>query len=801
MGLFSAGRERSADRYLPIIGHVSNDVLLLQDGSVMAMLELHGASFELEDHAARNARHFARNTLFRTIADDTVSIASHLVRHDTVPEHAPGRFRTDFAHALDAAYRGRVLAGRLRRNQWFLSLVVTPRAVLGRWASSKLAGLHRRTPAATAGALQSLSDFVAIVARTMDGYGLRRLGLREEGGVLFSEPAEALRLILTARSGKVPLVQGHLGAAIYCDRAITGLRGIEIRPLGTPYFGTMLGLREYPAPTTRLGMLNPVLSLDCPLVLSQSFGFQTRAQSQAALSLKHAQLETAEDAAVSQRDALLQAKDDIASNSYVNGTHHLSLALYGDTLDAAREHAAAARAALTNAGAVFAEEGIGAEAAYWSQLPGNWAWRTRPGGISSRNFSALSTFDNFPAGSPTGYWGAPLARFRTTGGTHFDFHLHVGSVGHTAIFGPTGSGKTTFLLFLLAMLEQAMAERPGTATACGSIVLFDKDAGGEIMVRAAGGSYLRLRRGESSGLAPLKALSSAPENAEFLVEWLGGLIRSDGGAPLRPEEQARLGRGVRRQLLMPPALRSLTGLREFLGHADANGAGARLERWCDGGALGWAFDNMEDEIRLDGPITAFDMGAVLEHGGADGAVSASMAAYILHRVRGVMDGRRFVMAADEFWMYLTNPLFAAALDNFLLTLRKVNGALLLATQQPEHALDRPIGASLVAQCMTKVLFPNHRAREESYGPAGLGCAPAVFHAVREDLLGRRCFVLLRDSGAVVCEFDLSAMPEQVALLSSTRNRVRLLDRIRAETGDDPARFVPEFQRRHLEAVD
>jgi type IV secretion system protein VirB4 len=795
MGLFSASRERSAERYLPMVGHVAEDVLLLKDGSVMAMLELHGTAFELEDHAVRNARHFARNTLFRTIADDTVSIVSHLVRHDTVPARAAGRFRTSFARDLDAAYRSRILAGRLRRNQWFLSLIVTPPRVLGRWASGKLAKLHRQTPVAAEKTLESLTELVAIVTRSLDGTQPRRLGLREEHDVLFSEPAEALRLVLTGRAGKVPLVQGYLGAAIYTDRVITGIRGIEIRPAGRPYFGVILGLREYPAPTTRLGMLNPVLALDCPLVLTQSFGFQTRAQSQAALSLKHAQLESAEDAALSQRDALLRAKDDIASNSYVNGVHHLSLALYGDTLEAAREHAAQARAVLTNASAVFTPEGIGAEAAFWSQLPGNWEWRARPGGISSRNFSALSPFDNYPSGTPSGYWGPPLIRFRTRGGTHFDYHLHVGSVGHTAIFGPTGSGKTTFLLFLLAMLEQAMTDHPG------SIVLFDKDAGGEIMVRAAGGSYLRLRKGEPSGLAPLKALADTPEDIEFLIGWLTGLVRSDGAAPPTPEEQARLARGVRHQLRMPSDLRSLLGLREFLGHADPNGAGARLERWCHGGALGWAFDNEDDAIRLDGPITGFDMGQVLGQGTGDDPVSASMAAYILHRVQGVMDGRRFVMAADEFWMYLTNPLFAAALDNFLLTLRKVNGALVLATQQPEHALDRPIGASLVAQCMTKILFPNHRAREDSYGPSGLGCAPAVFRAVREELLGSRSFVLLRDSGAVVCEFDLSALPEQVALLSSTRNRIRLLDRIRAETGDDPGRFVPEFQRRHHEAVD
>jgi type IV secretion system protein VirB4 len=45
----------------------------------------------------------------------------------------------------------------------------------------------------------------------------------------------------------------------------------------------------------------------------------------------------------------------------------------------------------------------------------------------------------------------------------------------------------------------------------------------------------------------------------------------------------------------------------------------------------------------------------------------------LHRVASVVDGRRFVMSCDEFRAYLLNPMFAAVVDKFLLTVRKNNG--------------------------------------------------------------------------------------------------------------------------------
>ena len=86
--------------------------------------------------------------------------------------------------------------------------------------------------------------------------------------------------------------------------------------------------------------------------------------------------------------------------------------------------------------------------------------------------------------------------------------------GHTFICGPTGSGKTVFIGFLVAMLHA-----PGATQ-----VIFDKDRGLEILVRALGGEYFPLRNGVATGFNPLQ-LPPTPSNVEFLKAWLRELGR------------------------------------------------------------------------------------------------------------------------------------------------------------------------------------------------------------------------------------------------------------------------------------
>ncbi|MHC2302889.1 type IV secretion/conjugal transfer VirB4 family ATPase [Rhizobium mongolense] len=530
----TSGRtERSGEIYLPYVGHLSDKVILLEDGSIMAMAHVKGLPFELEDVAIRNARCRAFNTLLRNIADDNVSICAHLVRHNDVPSPPARQFQSTFAGSLSEAYEQRVLLGSLFRNDHFLTLIVYPRTTVGK-IRGRFIKRYEGKENDLASQARNLEDLWQITAGALDAYGLRRLGIREKEGVIFSEIAEALRLIITCRLTPVPVVSGSLGASIYTDRVICGKRAVEIRTPGDSYVGSMFSFREYPA-KTRPGMLNPLLSTNFPLVLSQSFSCLTRAQAHAKLSLKSSQMTSSGDKAVSQINELAEAEDALASNEFVMGSHHLSLCVYADNLNSLADRAASARTRLADSGAVIVQEGIGMEAAYWAQLPGNTKWRTRPGAITSRNFAGLVSFENFPSGINSGHWGNAVARFRTNGGTPFDYVPHENDVGMTAIFGPVGKGKTTLMTFILAMLEQSMVERNG------AIVFFDKDRGGELLVRATGGTYLALRRGVPSGLAPLRGLDDTSSSRDFLREWIVALIESDGRGAISPEEKPPLG--------------------------------------------------------------------------------------------------------------------------------------------------------------------------------------------------------------------------------------------------------------------
>ncbi|MGH7084529.1 MAG: type IV secretion system protein VirB4, partial [Acetobacteraceae bacterium] len=392
------------------------------------------------------------NGVWRNVADDNVTIYVHLVRHRHVDDLPHAAFRNGFSAELDRLYRQHVLAGRMFENTYFLSVLVSPRNPLGgtlgaRQAKRALARMRRGDGRASRELLAELEDIWGTLARSLEGYELGRCGLRARGPAQFSEIAEALRLILTGEFLPVPLVSGLLGNVIYTDRVIFGRRAYEIRSPGASRYGAIFGFREYP-PATWPGMLASILALPCPLVVTQSFGFLARPDSLAMLNLRERQMVAAGDKAVSQIAGLADAQDQVASSESVMGTHHFSLAVYAASLADLDRHAGAARAELANAGAAIAQESLAMEAAYFAQLPGNFGWRPRPGGISSRNFSHLAGFDAFPRGQRTGRWGPAMMRFRTTAATPYDFVPHVGDVGMTAIFGRIGGGKTTFLLFL-----------------------------------------------------------------------------------------------------------------------------------------------------------------------------------------------------------------------------------------------------------------------------------------------------------------------------------------------------------------
>lgn len=769
------GREREGDELVPYVGHISPEALLMTDSRIMGMFHLAGVPFETADEGDLNALHQQFNVLLRNIASDRLVLYLHLVRgHDGY--YPGGTFRSAFARDVDAEYRRKMLGRDRFRNDLYLSVIRRPIRHAGEGLTRLVRKIRPATSEAVDDALQGLEDVMATLKAGLAAYGPHRLGLRAENGVTFTEMGEALRRIMFGEWLAVPLVAGSLGAALYSERAIFGREAIEIRGPGHQSYGALFGIKEYPGHTYP-GQFDAILGAPYRCVLTQSFAFLGKAAAHAILTRKQNQMVSAQDKAASQMEELTEAADQLQSNLFVMGEHHLALMVLTDRLKDLPDLAAQARRDLAESGAVIVREDLALEAGYWSQLPGNLRWRVRPAAITSRNFAALAAMHDYPRGPREGHWGEPVALLQGVGATPYEFHFHVRDVGDAVIFGPKGSGKTVFLGFALTMAEK-------TGARC---VLFDKDRGAEIVSRALGGTYLTLRNGQPSGLSPLRGLAPTPANIEFLRSWVTMLVA--GEARLSPPDEKAVELAVSAIMSLAPEHRSLRELRAMLGQSDPNGIGPRLEKWTAGRALGWVFDNDADQVQLDAPFVGFDMTEVLDNREVCGPAMA----YLFHRVESLVSGQRLIIAIDEFWKALSFQVFEDFAENKIKVIRKQNGIMLFATQSVRDALKSPIGHSIIQECATQILFPNSKGQPEDY-ISGINCTPAEFELVTQELPGTRAFLLKQGSHSLVAQLDLSGMDDALAVISGRTRTVELMDRLREQHGDHPDKWLPEFRR-------
>ena len=762
---------------LPYARHVTEQVIALDTQALMLTVQLDGASFETADVRDLNDLHAKLNGAWRNLSDDRLAVWHHLVRreHRGYPE---GRFRSAFAADLDARYHARLEATQMYVNELFVTLVLHP----GRDAADRIgAWLSKpRGPVADqSDAVRRLEDAGRDLAQYLGRYGVRPLGLYEHNGLWFSEPMEVLHLVLTGQRERVPLIHGHLGNAIYTARVIFGREALEIRDAAEARYAGMFGIKEYPA-TTRPGLWNGLLSARFPLVASQSFAFLSKPAARAVMERKQNQMLSARDRAASQVEGLSEALDELMSGRFAMGDHQANLLVYGDDPRQLADNLSAARALLADSGLVAAREDLALEAAFWAQFPGNFSRRVRPAAITSRNFAGFAPFHTYPAGKAQGnHWGLATALLRTSAGSPFHFNFHVGDTGHTFICGPTGSGKTVVQNFMLSQLEKFEPQ----------MVFVDKDRGAEIFVRASGGTYLVLNIGEPTGFAPLKALDFNAANRRFLADLVRKLVTPSDRALTAQEERA-IEDAITSLAPLPPAQRSFSALRALLGQRDAGGAGARLERWCKGGPLGWVLDNDEDALGFDARFIGFDVTHFLDHA----EIRTPIMMYLLHRLAGLMDGRRLVLDIDEFWKVLDDEAFQDLAKNGLKTFRKQNAFVVFGTQSVADAMQSKIAHTILEQCVTKIYLPNPYAQAQHY-VEGFGLSQREFALVREELMPeRRQFLIRQGLDSVVAELRLDGLDDELAVLSGRTETVNLLDRIRAEHGDDPADWIEPFHQ-------
>jgi type IV secretion system protein VirB4 len=384
------------------------------------------------------------------------------------------------------------------------------------------------------------------------------------------------------------------------------------------------------------------------------------------------------------------------------------------------------------------------------------------------------------AGRPSGnHWGDAICTLSTLFGEPYPFNLHIGDVGHTVLFGPTSSGKTTLQLFIASALMRRGARQ----------VFFNYGVGHELLCYLTGGRSIDLVLGAPSGLNPFQ-MEPTPKNVLLATEIVRRLAAKNG-PPLSPHDLHELEHAVKAVFALPKEVRRLARMLDYIDPSDLEGLHKRLARWVNDGPMAWLWDNPADTIDFDRPITGINIKDFIDND----EIRSEVMLYLFHRVEMALGHGRLVVHLGEFWKALDDPYFSNWIEGFLNLARKYDGLLFGETQFPDKAANSAISTVIIGQTATKIYLWNPTADEKSYVQQ-FGLSRIELAWVRT--LGRnRMLVKQKDGTSIVLTLDLGGphLDFVRAVLSVTPESVRMADALRKEYGVDPARWLPEWKRR------
>ncbi len=782
--------------YVPFGTHVAADVIKLKrTGDFIATWRLAGISFETQDQADIASAKEGLVNLLRSLGGGKFAIWSHKVRRQ-VSERLDGDYANAFAAHLNTAYYATFDRHRQMRTELFLTLVYRPNVgqvvnVLG-----KVFGLGARTlddiKAADREAMDELNDAAKMVERALEPYRPVRLSTFTKGQVVCSEMLSLFGYLVNGVWEDVPLRRSSIDQYLPSSRLHFGDNNGRLQivhPAATRFVG-LLDIQDYPK-WTESGIANTILYSDYEFIETQSFSLLNRHDAQGALERQRGQMHAAEDSSETEISEITEALDDLTAGQIEVGEYHYSLAILTNSQDSLARAMSDARAVLQDqAGFKMSIIDIVPEAAWFAQLPGNWDLRPREAKLTSRNFAGLSPFHNFEFGKRDGNpWGEAVTLFQTPSGQPFYFNFHVSPphrnsegealAGNTFICGTTGSGKTVLQTSLLAF----SLKYPSLRAVC-----FDKDRGMEIGIRALGGNYRALERGQATGFNPFK-LPANEDNIQFcerLVKLLVGEVTARDENEISQAVRTVMGDHVTHDV------RCLSLVAQNLSAVGDNSLAERLGKWLRSGPLGWVFDNADDDLDFgDGQIFGFDYTEFLD----DAEIRTPVMAYLLHVTESLIDGSPFLYIMEEFWKPLMDPHFSDFALNKQKTIRKQNGLGIFVTQSPSDVLTHPIGRTMVEQSVTQIYLPNPRADRQDY-VEGFKLTEAEYEVIRSLGETSRTFLVKQGRTSAICRFDLAGLTDILTVISGTTENIALLDAIRADVGDAPESWLPIFLGAH-----
>lgn len=293
----------------------------------------------------------------------------------------------------------------------------------------------------------------------------------------------------------------------------------------------------------------------------------------------------------------------------------------------------------------------------------------------------------FPPNSPALMHGV------TSGNSPFRLNLHVRDLGHSILFGPTRSGKSTHLGLIALQWRRYLGSR---------IYAFDKGMSMFPSCLGAGGDHYTIAaKNERLAFAPLQFLETKADRA-WAMEWINTILALNG-VTTTPAQRNEIGYAI----INMHQSHSKT-LSEFCVTIQDETIREALKQYTIDGLMGHLLDAESDGLGLSDFMT-FEIEELMKLGEL---FALPVLLYLFRRIEQSLDGRPTLIILDEAWLMLAHPVFRNKIAEWLDSMAKKNCCVLMATQHLSHAVKSGILDVIVESTASKIFLPNPNARAE-----------------------------------------------------------------------------------------
>ena len=389
----------------------------------------------------------------------------------------------------------------------------------------------------------------------------------------------------------------------------------------------------------------------------------------------------------------------LTTGDYVSqGFYTCTLIVDGDSIDEVEERVDVISKTINNMGFITIEESINSVEAFLGSIPGNITNNIRMPILNTITLSHLLPVSSVWGGDS---WNKhlnapPLIYTKTKGSTPFRFNIHIEDIGHSAIVGPTGYGKSILLGLIASSFIKYKDSR---------VYFFDKDASSRVLTYAVGGEFHDLGNDELS-FQPLANIEIVEEK-EWAYGWILEILEQEN-IKVSPTQKEKIWKALDNLAKTPIEFRTISNFYTSVNDREIKEA---LIPYKIGGALGKYFDSDKDTLNFS-RWQVFEMNQVINNKKG----ITPLLSYIFRRIENSLDGNPCIIILDECWMFFDNPIFAAKIREWLKVLRKKNCSVIFATQELGDILNSKLFTTVLDACQTKVFLPNPNAFADNYIP-------------------------------------------------------------------------------------